>query len=102
MSEGFWIAAYVLLGVIVVLSTVKIIELSYKHDMDYGSRREWELLSTGLNANLAAKAFLFMVLWLFWPLILLFGIAVCVYATGMVLFDYVLDALDWVKWKVKR
>lgn len=95
MSEGYWWAAYVLAGIIVVILVFKFYEHQYKHHMDQSEKRDFELMYTAMQANPGAKAIMLIFTWLIWPLITLFCIGV-----GLVLaFFAAWDGVDWIIWK---
>lgn len=74
MDDSFWWAAYILAGIITVMAYMMFYEHLYKHHMDGNEKREAELNYSIMKANPAAKAFLYIVIWLFWPLIVLAAI----------------------------
>ena len=98
MSEEYWILAYTLAGVIVVILTLKFYEWQYEKYMDQSEKREFELLYTAMQANPGAKAIIVVAIWLAWPLITLF----CIVAGLTIAFFAAWDGLDWLVAKIKR
>ena len=98
MSDGFWVLAYILAGIINVMGVFKFYEWLYEHDMNQSEKRDYELMNSAMSAHPGFKALLCLLLWVFWPLISL----IC---TSLFLFLFipaaVLDTLEWVLYKIR-
>jgi len=69
MSDGFWVLAYILAGIINVMGVFKFYEWLYEHDMNQSEKRDYELMNSAMSAHPGFKALLCLLLWVFWPLI---------------------------------
>lgn len=102
MSDGFWVLAYVLAGIIVVIVTVKAAVWAVSTDESSGERWQMELLVTSLHAHPGLKAFLALAGWAVWPLLLLCLLGAAAYAGALVVCWQAQDAWDWLVMKLGR
>ena len=98
MSDGYWVTAYTLAGILVVVLTAKFYTYMYNNHMDPQERREFELVYTPLSTHPPLMAFLAMAGWVLWPLIVL----VATVAGLLFLSAIIMDGYDWLRYRIGK